>query len=522
MRPIPRTFGKIRARMRTKITLIILKIFTSSAGCGIIFSVKRTLTVLLCAATAAATLTCGAAFGLTTKYADAATTVYPDFVSELDLGGFDSYAVGENQFAFSKGSQIYIYEGGSADLTTDASGMGVYVYEGGVLVNDGEALYAYDHASSGSSANITDMSYCSEGLLFSDGSGVYLYSGGTVTESDQTIPPVQSGIITNGSLAYSVDDGTLRVTDMAAVRTDFPAGRYTDLKVIGGNVYALLDGGLCVVAGTSITNIAVIGYTFRYTDESQGETIAVGNTAQLLKNPSAQYRLVPAGQYVTEIDLSDLSGAYFVTVGSEETPATRRTDTECYALVLCTTGNADIIAIGSKTYVTYTTSVKANLTTSAAPFEQAKLNYPAGIYSMPYMCEATKLLSLDTGAEVSVLSQITADGQAQADGALEADFCRVVYVSDDGTATSGYVATAFLTVYNFSGEDGEFTEPTAPEDYSEENVILTVVLVIVIVVLVIAGVAYLAYVSGSNRRKKKNKTEGDGGDTYDNDFEEKM
>lgn len=68
--------------------------------------------------------------------------------------------------------------------------------------------------------------------------------------------------------------------------------------------------------------------------------------------------------------------------------------------------------------------------------------------------------------------------------------------------TEGYVASSFLTAYDFSGEDGEFTDPTTPDDYSEDNVILTVVLVIVIVVLVIAGVAYLAYFSGAGKRKK--------------------
>ena len=66
-----------------------------------------------------------------------------------------------------------------------------------------------------------------------------------------------------------------------------------------------------------------------------------------------------------------------------------------------------------------------------------------------------------------------------------------------------YVASGFITAYDFSGEDGQFGEPQTPEDYSEENAVLTVVLVLVIVVLVIAGVAYLAYTGSAGKRKKE-------------------
>ena len=464
---------------------------------------KRLTTFLICAVAAAATLACTAAVGPQTEYfADAASgdTVYPDFVSKLDVGGFDNYAVGEDSFALSQDSRLYIYQGGTSGRDTDEDGNAVYGYEDGIMINDGENLYAYDHSSA-----ITNMSYSESGLLFSDGSAVYLYSDGEVTESSETIPPMQSGIITNGSLAYSIVGGDLSVTDMSTVRTDFPEGEYSSIKVIDGSVYVLLDGELCIVEGSSINSIEVVQYSFSYIDLNQESTISVGNTAQLLKSDTtARYRVVVEGQYVTEIDLSDISGQYFVTAEHDDgTPATYAMDQTCYALLLCTTGNADIIAIGNTTYITYALSAASDLTSSAPPFENALLNYPAGIYSRPYMSEATQLLSLDAGATVSVESQITAEGQSQAGDALPTDFCLVTYTADDGTATTGYIATAFLTVYDFSGEDGEFTDPTLPEDYSEENVILTVVLVIVIVVLVIIGVAYLAYVSGANRRKNK-------------------
>ena len=113
------------------------------------------------------------------------------------------------------------------------------------------------------------------------------------------------------------------------------------------------------------------------------------------------------------------------------------------------------------------------------------------------------LETLETGTTVSVLYAINAEDQSSTAGtSLTADFCRVQYTAQDGTVTEGYVASSFLTAYDFSGEDGEFTDPTTPDDYSEDNVILTIVLVIVMGVLVIAGVAYLAYFSGAGKRKK--------------------
>lgn len=496
-----------RARIRTKIELVILKIFTIGKGCDIIFSVKRLTTFLICAVAAAATLACTAAVGPQTEYfADAASgdTVYPDFVSKLDVGGFDNYAVGEDSFALSQGSRLYIYQGGTSGRDTDEDGNAVYVYEDGIMINDGENLYAYDHSS-----DIVGMSYSAENggyLLRDELGGVYLYSDGEVTDSNETVELNEDRVFYGDILMY-LTDGTLTCVDISSTdpQTYVPEGSFSELKVTDGGVYAIKDGELCIITGNSASALSVTTYSFSYIDLNQESTISVGNTAQLLKSDTtARYRVVVEGQYVTEIDLSDISGQYFVTAEHDDgTPATYAMDQTCYALLLCTTGNADIIAIGNTTYITYALSAASDLTSSAPPFENALLNYPAGIYSRPYMSEATQLLSLDAGATVSVESQITAEGQPQAGDALPTDFCLVTYTADDGTATTGYIATAFLTVYDFSGEDGEFTDPTPPEDYSEENVILTVVLVIVIVVLVIIGVAYLAYVSGANRRKNK-------------------
>ena len=341
-------------------------------------------------------------------------------------------------------------------------------------------------------------------LLKKVGADEIIYADGEVAASSSALPPESDGIITNGSLAYSIrSDGMLSVTDMADFAEGLPEGRYSSLKLAGGKVYALLDGGLCAIEGSEIDDISVVRFTFRYTDVSQEHTIAVGDSAALLKAGTAVCRAtVPAGQYVTAIDLSRLDGQYFI-VDEDASPSTRPAETDTEALVLCTTGNADIIAIGNDTYITRSLGEKTEYGLSAPPFENAQLNYPAGMYSMPCMNEATQLLRLEPGEKVKVEGMISAvEG-----GALIADFCKVTYTADDGTSVTGYIAEDFLTVYNFTGEDGQFSDPTPPDDYSEDDVVLTVVLVIVIVVLVIACVAYLAYASGANRRQKRQEPE---------------
>ncbi len=462
---------------------------------------KKFTSFLLCGT--AALFACTCTLGVKTEYAKAETgeTFYPEFVSDLELGNIDCYAAGENKFAFAQSEYIYIYSGGTSSDGKSEDGSAVCVYEGGVMENASDGgIYAVKHTSA-----IVSMRYSADALLFKDSTDtVYSYADGTVNALQEAFEEDEN-IIVSGGLVYSVnDDGMLAVTDMKTFCESIPQGRYSALREENGTVYVLKDGGLCKVEGSAVADISVVPLLFRYTDTSHSQTIAVGNTAELLKTTSAaRFSIVPAGQYLTEIDLSDLSGQYFK-VGEE---GTFRMQNSANALVLCSSGNADIIVIGQKAYITANLGARISETQSPAPFNGGQLNYSAGIYSMPYMSQATELIKLQPGATVQVLYQVRAAEQTAAAGALSADFCRVVYTAEDGARTEGYIATSFLTAYDFSGEDGEFTEPTAPENYSEENVILTVILVIVIVLLVIAGVAYLAYSSGASKRKTHEKDE---------------
>ena len=100
-----------------------------------------------------------------------------------------------------------------------------------------------------------------------------------------------------------------------------------------GSVYALRDGALCIIEGTSLDEITTPrAINFLYTDITHGETIAIGDCDELLgQTKDTQFAIVPTGQDVTEGDLTQLGGQYFVT--GEEGPYSKGTSS--YASGLC-------------------------------------------------------------------------------------------------------------------------------------------------------------------------------------------
>ncbi len=449
----------------------------------------------LAAAIAGAALLLAVPAGIKTQYAAAAGgTVYPDFVSPLEIGETLCYSCHGDKFALvgdGSARELYIYEGGS--LTEED---GVVAAEGGTLLSCEEGLYAYRHGT-----DITQLWHEDDGgLMFADAAGMtYSFEDGTATESDVAFVP-ENTVDFGSFTAFISADGKLNVINTAVSGESrvLDDGAYSRVTSGPEGTFVIRDGDLCMITGEALAELAAVPISFSFIDKSHENSISVGDSAELLKEvkAEAQFVTVTARKYVTEIDLSDLGGEYFA-VGSEGTFLTKNSTS---ALLLCTTGDADIVVTGEgKTYITGSAGVTSAATASPAPFGRGQLNYSAGIYSSPYMCKATELAVLDPGAKLEVVYELTASDNA----ALTADFCRVKYTDEQGAVTEGYVASGFITAYDFSGEDGEFGGAQKPEDYSEENAVVTVVLVLVIVVLVIAGVAYLAYTGGADRRKKQ-------------------
>ncbi len=458
-------------------------------------AVKKTAALILCLITA---LVAGG--GAAAAYAETGiqtyateATVYPDLVSELEVG-VDYYAATDGEFAIVSETTLYIYSYTSCSPSDEG-----YTFTG--------YLDTYEHSSA-----ITAAAYDDGELIFSSSNGVFSYSDGTVAATDKTITASANYVFDEkNSVAYQTREGALLIFGFGLDDSiSYNDADYTLLSQTDDGIYVLKGNKLCAIVGTDVVSI-----TIEYTDSSHGASIGIGDdvrealtTAPDGETNSVTFATVYAGNYVTQIDLSDISGQYFVT-GDKGTFAL---DSDAYALVLCKLDEAAIVAVGGETYITSPSALGADVyaATSDVSFSAARLNYPAGLYSSPFICDATRLLSLETGAAVEVLYEIKADEQTDG-SALTTDFCLVKYTDGDGNAVCGYIPTSFLTEYDFAAENGEF-ETTVPEDYSEDDVVVTVVLVIIVVVLVIAGVAYLAYFSGSEKRRKRERGEYDGRD----------
>lgn len=457
------------------------------------------------AAIAGAALVLALPAGIKTEYANAATeTVYPEFVSTLDIGNITCYSSSGDGFALvgdNSERDLYVYAGGNLTYENESC-----VIEGGMMESCAEGLYAYRH-----STDISAVWYSGGTLYFGDKAGqTYSYSEGTVTESNEVY--TTENTVDFGHFTAYITNGQLNIIDISVSGSAMALddGVYSNVSSQPEGAFVIKDGKLCIISGQTLETLKPLEVQFRFIDRSHEQTIATGESAAALKavGQEALFVTVTARQYVTEIDIDNPAGEYFSVSGN----GTFLTDSSMQALVLCTTGNADILAVGEKTYITAHNEVTSAATTSPAPFAHGQLNYSSGVYSSPYMCGATELAVLEPGTKVEVLYKINKADNA----ALATDFCRIKFTDANGAEAQGYVAAGFLTAYDFTGDDGEFGEPETPEDYSEKNAIITVVLVLIIVVLVIAGVAYLAYTGGAEKRKKKNEqTAEDDSDNYE-------
>ncbi|MDE7306016.1 MAG: hypothetical protein K2N33_01360, partial [Clostridia bacterium] len=293
---------------------------------------------------------------------------------------------------------------------------------------------------------------------------------------------------------YYFHDGALLAYEKTDPYTTTRFEGFSLLKQFNGTVYAVKDNVLYCIDGANEPAANV----FDYFDFSAAQKIAAGQTASLLtQNYKLKFATVKAGAYVTEADLS-LTDGYL----TSENAITVKTEKDMTALILCYTGNAAVISVGDKCYVT---KLSADDEISEDEIKEICYKTPAfenatvtgsEIYASPYVDKGTSAVFPAAGMQVKILNKL------EYDGVLGASFYEVEYTVDEQTFI-GYVTEGLVTEYLF----GENRDPDTVTDpaYSEKNNVTTVVLVLIVIMLVLVAAAYLTYAGTIAKRKNKKK-----------------
>lgn len=463
--------------------------------------VCKLLTISLATTVVAASISTGTAFAAST----AETTYYPDnFECSLSFdGGLTDYAVYGDTYAFAYNGQLAVLTGNGKN----------------------ERLPEIKPIS-----GIEGLDYSADGTLyvcFADGYCVYPDLENKLPLSQITVQAKSNTSVSlqNGAIYMNAKDGSISYFDGDALNTVTASGTFSQLKKYDGCAYAVMNDCLYRLDGTTANKIEPTYYG--YIDKTSA--IPTGTAAENLKQDGdVKKGWIEKNKYYTEIDIQNPLGSVFEV--PDPATATKLSTDRLYCAILAETGNAYIITMGGKCYLTAKTSVseEASSPTLTAPdITNAYATEKTGIYSRPYISAVTKISELETGS----LNAVTVLGQYTDFSGTE--FYKISYTKADGTTVSGYVAKAFMTKYSFPAEDEQQHPDGGDEEFKYDTNVVTVVLAIAIVALVIFAVLYVAAtVSKKNKsksakekrrkhdRRKRHKTVRSYDDDYDDYYDD--
>lgn len=408
-------------------------------------------------------LTAITAFGNVAAYAAESDTIYPsdeDFIKTLEFGALSDYAVNGEAFAFAEEQKVSVFNGGN--LTE---------YEFGAKVT------AVDCAE--------DTFYCAVG----DGT-VYSLPYAEGQNAAEHVMPEPETMLKLGKFIYLLEDTTLKVVDTIndKVHKDYE-GEFKNLKQFGERVYAMSENAVWTFNGAESEKLI-----FKYADYACTQSIAVGQAATALKAYSKpEIVTVKTGAFMTETDLTSVPEKFFA---AGDTVTAKENTT---AILLCTTGNAAIIAIGMDCYILLSSNVELTEEScySAPDYEYAKITAAGDrIYSSPYVSEGTAIMTGAAGLIVKVLHKVEHT-------VLDTAFFEVEFTAKDGTTAKGYINGKFLIKVDHVAEDDKKPDTVTDPDYTEESNTKTILIVFAVVILVLAAVGYLAFTATSDKRKNK-------------------
>ena len=408
---------------------------------------------------------------------DSAVTVYPeDFTRQVSFEGVNDYAVGEGKLAVLKSGNIFEYTGKSENKLSVESKNAFAVYYSG-----------------------------DDSLCYENQDGIFKYSDDSTAIVEKTVP------FTVDNFLYDVNPSTGVITVVNRTdysTTEFP--EYTNLKKCRGKAYAMKEGVLYEINGTAAT-----GFAYEYLDFSTTETVATGNTPDILKTFSAEapcFITLKDGEYVTETDVTALTERYFQVGKTFPVSAESVLKPETKALLLCRTGNADLFTSDGKCYIKLSGEPFEKRVGAIKPagFETATVSVAESYaYSSPFVSKGTQLYKLTAGARVKVLGKLTKTDCPE----IMRDFYKITplngdgsqAVGEDGQAIVGYVPFGYVSQYNYQENDPvKYPDP----EYDASSLTRTVVLILIVVVLVMIAAGYLIFIATSGR-KKRDKKRGD-------------
>lgn len=402
-------------------------------------------------------------------------TIYPEdseFVKILDLTSLTDYAVEGGLYAFADGNTVKILNDGEYVKTPP--------FEGDVAVSsiDIKEGVIYCGCQNGVSYSLTEEVNEQNVKTYIPQKCEYTFNN----KSDR---------ILYGDYLYNIHGGKLYVSylETPEVAPEIYEGSFSNLKQYGGKVYAVNNNCLYEFTGSDGKEILL-----EYTVDTVDLKIAVGQASSALKSYNGvNFVKIDENAIMTAVDLEKLSGQYFEAIGITKAKA------DATALLLCYSGNAAIVSIGSDAFLvlrskTHETEVECS---TQKPFETAQMTNNM-IYASPYVVSGTASSSAAMSLVVTVLDRI------ELEGVLDTAFYEVEY-EQGNSSVKGYVTEGFLTPY--IAEDNKKPQEITDPNYSENSDTKTILIIFAVVVLVLAVFAYVAHIGASKKRKKSKKKE---------------
>ncbi|MDE6690657.1 MAG: hypothetical protein K2K04_01680, partial [Clostridia bacterium] len=292
--------------------------------------------------------------------------VYPqDFDRTLEIEALSDYAVYGDSFAYASNSTITI-------ISRDESG--------------DRKCTSYTHEYL-----ITALDYDESGkLYFKTSSEIsYLY-GSPVTQQDHNFQGTSLSKIDltdKGDVFYTLNKNGLLMYWNGGDDKIVGEG-YSLIKRYGENVYAVKDGTVPYVIDGQTATVLDLSYT----DFSGADNISCKDAAEKLKADGYQVKTanLTHGSYYTQVDAD--------AIGKENTFTqirTQKAEGNKPCIVLCTTGNASVIATNDGMFITATANVKDSAYTTPKndwPLNaegtkrlEAYATENTGVYASPFM-----------------------------------------------------------------------------------------------------------------------------------------